>query len=263
MNPEGLDVAYPVRPGDRNEELRYSLRSITANLPHLDVTLAGHVPPWVDGTATVGIRIAQTDHAKTLNALRNLHAILDCAFLTDEIVLMNDDFYVVDPVTDIPLITPGPLAWQIDKRAARSERYRRAQIDTITILEQLGRPNPWSFEGHRPIIVNRHELNETLATIRTTVPSSWAPERAASILWRTVHGALRWANRTGTVRAADVKVDHLAPIIDARIPTPFVSTNDSTFARGYIGKWIRARFTEPSRYEHTGPGSGAEPWADG
>lgn len=28
-----MDVIYPVRPGDDNEELRYSLRSLAANFP--------------------------------------------------------------------------------------------------------------------------------------------------------------------------------------------------------------------------------------
>jgi hypothetical protein len=41
------DVVYVVRPGNRNEELRYSLRSIAAHLPHRRVWLAGFCPSWV------------------------------------------------------------------------------------------------------------------------------------------------------------------------------------------------------------------------
>lgn len=40
----------PVRPGDRNEELRYALRSWEANLllpGGLELLVVGHCPPWL------------------------------------------------------------------------------------------------------------------------------------------------------------------------------------------------------------------------
>lgn len=253
MNLADLDVAYVVRPGDRNEELRYSLRSVAANLPHLDITLAGHIPPWIDPHRTVGIHVAQTDHAKPLNALGNLHAILDCTFLTDDVILMNDDFFVVEPVTEITVHSPGPLSWQIDRGMARSERYRRAQLDTVELLTRLGRPNPWSYEGHRPLIVNRHELTRTLARIRHQTPDL-DPIRRASILWRTVHGSLLGLDHS---RGSDVKIDQLT---DQAYPRPFLSTNDSTFQRGEVGRWLRARYPEPSKYERGWPDPN-DPWS--
>ena len=42
------DIVYVVRPGERNEELRYSLRSLS-NLPHGRVWIAGYMPKWVTG----------------------------------------------------------------------------------------------------------------------------------------------------------------------------------------------------------------------
>ncbi len=41
------DVVYVVRPGDKNEELRYSIRSVIANLPHRKVWIAGYKPTWL------------------------------------------------------------------------------------------------------------------------------------------------------------------------------------------------------------------------
>ena len=47
-----MDAVYYVRPGDRNDELRYSLRSL-ANLPHDRVWIVGHTPPWVTGIESI------------------------------------------------------------------------------------------------------------------------------------------------------------------------------------------------------------------
>jgi hypothetical protein len=41
------DLVYVVREGDRNNELRHSLRSVVANVPHRLVWIAGYKPGWV------------------------------------------------------------------------------------------------------------------------------------------------------------------------------------------------------------------------
>ena len=47
------DLVYIVCPGDQNEELRYSLRSVARNLPGRRVWIFGHTPPWVTGVHSV------------------------------------------------------------------------------------------------------------------------------------------------------------------------------------------------------------------
>ena len=47
-----MDIVYVVRPGDENEALRYSLRSL-ANIPHRTVWIAGYRPKWCYGIVYV------------------------------------------------------------------------------------------------------------------------------------------------------------------------------------------------------------------
>lgn len=241
-----LDVAYVVRPGDRNEELRYSIRTVEKNLPHRDLVIAGHVPSWLDPTRVIGIHVPQTAHSKPLNALANLHAILNSSWLTYDVVLMNDDHFVTQHVTGIPDQSLGPMTWTTNPLFAGSRRYLRSMNDTLDILRDLGITEPWSYEGHTPFVANRGSLLAALALITRTAAlhHGWPADRVAGILWRTVLGNLQGRPHPITAQAKVSSLEHPGPY-----PGPFLSTNDSTFARGAVGRWIRATWSTPSSYE--------------
>jgi hypothetical protein len=243
------DLCYVVRPGDENEELRYSLRSVAANLPHRRVWIAGHRPPWVSdevGWLPVEQPEPKDELTKYRNARLNWQAVADCADIGPDIVMMNDDFFVTAPLSSVPVLNYGT----IDDFMAFFRRYSRT-VSTYMIGEQrtiewlqterrIARP--LSYALHVPLPVPRAALAETLAVLPLVAPSG----RPLPLHLRTALGNI--AKLRGT-KAPDPKVLRK----DAHrttVPTPFVSTSDRTWLMG-TGTTLRRMFPVPSPYEIT------------
>src|SRR4029079_15582575 len=95
------DIVYPVRRGDWNLELRYSLRSLV-NLPHARVILVGYVPSWAN--PDIGLIRDQGKEAPWhASAMHLLYAMDQIRDLSDPLYLFNDDFYVMQPTDQIPI----------------------------------------------------------------------------------------------------------------------------------------------------------------
>lgn len=234
-----IDVCYVVRPGDVNEELRHSLRSVAANLPHRDVVVAGHRPAW----AKVRHLPTAQAQAKHVNALTNLRAILDCQDLTEQVIVANDDMFVTAPLEQIPTLHSGPLT---DARHLADSVTSRAYWDTLGMLDRLGVKDPLCYDLHTPFVVDRSQLAKTLHIIQTVgAHPAWDPDRTARILWKTVHANL-WGYAGD--HSGNVKVIDLTP---QAWPAPFLSTIDLAFGYGAVGGHIRALFPDPCRYEET------------
>jgi hypothetical protein len=237
-----IDAVWIVRPGDHNEELRYSIRSVETNLPVRSVSVAGHRPAWLN---CHHIYNGQRE-APVINALDNLKAALVCTPLTERIAVFNDDFFCMGPLERIPLLHRGPLAMVTTiARIERGDTSVRtiALQDTLDILRRIGVPSPFCFDLHTPIVVDRAELAETLDII-AAYTAGWDAERRARILWKTVHANL-WNTRS--MYSPDVKVRGLEPVDPW--PSPFLSTVDLSFHYGAVGNHIRTQFPTPSRYE--------------
>lgn len=122
------DVLYAVRRGERNEALKYSLRSL-ANLPHRRVFIAGYCPPWVRGvTAVEGPRRANKFDSIEENVRRGLRH----PELADDVVYMNDDFYITRPVHGPVPVTHGGL---VDQYLGKQELKIRMRRTVTAFLE--------------------------------------------------------------------------------------------------------------------------------
>jgi hypothetical protein len=129
------DVVYPVRKGDHNPELRYSLRSL-ANLAHNRVWLIGHKPSWVTGVQHWDR--PQVD-GKYLNATKGLVELTReiGASISEPFLLSNDDFYVMRPVEGpFPVFHMGyvkdVIGWY--QRMHHMGAYWRGMVDTYNLL---------------------------------------------------------------------------------------------------------------------------------
>src|SRR5690606_29898466 len=99
--------------GEDNEELRMSLRSL-ANLPHRRVFIVGHTPRWVRGVTSIPGNLRQ-GASGWRHGWDNVRLIADYdGDMTDTVVVMNDDFVVMEPIEDLPLYYRGPLEQHID-----------------------------------------------------------------------------------------------------------------------------------------------------
>lgn len=236
----GLDVVYPVRRGDDNEELRYSLRSLR-HLPHGDVWFVGHLPSWAAGPGIVHMHTEQRlgDEHKRDNVWSAMRALADGG--PEEFVLMNDDFFVTQQMTaPPPRLHRGPLADHAADREARvpGSGYARCLRATERVFRRLGmREDVLSYELHTPMRMTRTDLALALdLTERYADGAQVAP--------RSLVGNL--STDRGVHEPNDVKV-----YAGETLPTryPFVSTMDTSFKYHPAGAVLRAMFTEPSPYE--------------
>lgn len=230
-----MDVVYVVRPGDNNEELRYSLRSL-ANLPHDRVFIVGHTPPWVRNVTSLQTIQAGTKYA---NSTRNVLTACGTDEVSDPFVLMNDDFFIVRPIGEVPTLHRGPVADVVTEYRVRYRRiasqYIVGMTETRDLLLELGHTKPLSYELHVPLVVHKEAMSKAIET--ATVAGLEVPHK------RTLYGNLAGV---GGTQARDVKVIYRAAV---HVPSPFVSTSDMSFHEGWIGRKLRGMFTEASRYE--------------
>jgi hypothetical protein len=234
-----IDVAYLVRPGDRNDELRLSLRSIAAHVPHRRVVLAGHRPSFVDPDTVVHLATEQTPGAKYVNAFGNLEAICHADGLTDRVVLMNDDFYVLRPVAgEIPPMHRGTVAQHLEglRRRRISSPYVDALVATGALLEADGHDEPLSYGVHVPLVIDRAAMAAVL-------------ERCRSIGNLTLHLRTLYGNTAGIggARIVDPKI-RFAPT-GAQLARPYLSTSDQGWS--LARRPLERLFPAPSPYEAT------------
>jgi len=224
-----MDVVYIVRPGDNNEELRYSLRSLV-NVPHDRVWIAGHKPNWVTGVEHIP---TEQNSRKWWNARRNLTAAVDHPDMPDQFVLFNDDFFVLDPMDSIPVLHRGPVASTIKylNMAVGPSAYMRGLVATSQMLTTWGIPDPLCYSLHVPLPIVKDGMRAVLQA---------SEGRKDRLHLRTLYGNLM---AIGGEEIADCKINRRNPT-----PTgPFLSTSDATFAEAQMA--LYERFPDPSPYE--------------
>ena len=231
-----MDVVYVVGPGERNEELRYSLRSLR-HLPHGTVWIAGFIPEWVTGVGRIPVEQGGT---KYRNSADNVKAACLHPEVSEDFIYFNDDFFVIRPIEEVPVVHRGPLADLLGTdhrrlKMKRPESYRGGRRDTYRLLRELGHEAPLAYEPlHIPMRFNKRLLLETLRV----------GEQVPALHYRTLYGNL---NAVGGEFHPNVKISDRKAL--PRDGWAFVSTNEKSFASGKVGQMIRRLLPDPSPYE--------------
>lgn len=159
-NEHTMDVVYVVREDPENEALRYSLRSLRHFKRLRNVVLAGYRPSWVNPDSTVWVQRNQAGYTDLENSNINLRSTLThLDELSDNFVLMNDDFYFMRDTDIIPVWHQGSLDKRIEgyKSTVMAQAY--SLIRTRRELEKLSVPEPYqSYELHTPFVYNKEQL---------------------------------------------------------------------------------------------------------
>jgi hypothetical protein len=227
-----VDLVWICRTGS-NEELRYSIRSATQNLPHRNVWVVGGKPDWYRGP---WVHINQNAGYKYDNAKKNLRAIIASEQISDSFVLMNDDFFVLKPTEPQPYYS-GTLQERLErnKRLSPNANYTQKIKDTIDGLEALGYTEPLDYSIHIPMVLDKEGLEQAL-----DFP-----------LIRAAYGNLR---QVGGKQRSDVKIYSgslyngmsYKPTVDS----DFISTDDGSFAT-VRSKILAPLFPKPTIFEKT------------
>jgi len=205
------DVVYVVGPDREDQQLRYSLRSLAAHVDHDQVWIAGHCPDWVTNVWHIDV---EQNRGPRLNTLRNVMAAIRCDQVSDPFQLWCDDFYAMQPIGQLPVMTRGPITHSELRNVA-------------AYLHQQGVAEPWAYDAlHVPQWYDKAGLLHAIHTGQS--------------LYATIYGNLH-------------REDHGDVVPNAKNPEAWqdrawLSTNGTTWA-GPMGDHIRATFTEPCVYE--------------
>lgn len=237
-----MHVVYYVRPGD-NEELRFSLRSVEANVPDPEVTIIGDHPDWLDLSEAEFIQgnglDPSTPEGKYGNALVNMTKAI-YAFPGD-FVVFNDDFIVLQSITeDLPLYSRHSLTNHHAQTPNTNleYRYRKHMLASANVFLRKYMPDPLSYETHLPMPINGDRLKRTIEDYWEW----WGREEP--LMWRSVYGNMETLSGAHSVNRRDV-IAHTPSMVDA--DADFISTSDRSF--NGVMDLIQYRFPEPSRWE--------------
>jgi hypothetical protein len=228
-----MDCVYICRSGD-NEELRYSIRSIVKNLPHSKVWIVGYKPDWYTGDF-IPVEDISSKFKNITNALR---VVCDTEDISDDFILMNDDFFVLKPLDAMPNFVGGTLSEKINEYRNIDPRSRYANIldDTNIYLVKKGIETPMDYDLHVPMIMNRNNLKSVItdeAFPRSTYGNFFISGGEKITDVKAYSGSSSLRQRSVSLKNRDL---------------PFISTEDGSF--DYIRKtFLVDKFPEPSQYE--------------
>lgn len=225
-----MDYIYVCRPGD-NEELRYSIRSTVKNLPEGRIWVIGSKPDWY-----VGNFIPVNQRSDAYSSVReNLATVCNSKEISEDIVLMNDDFFTLKSLDSVPTMHGGPLINKVWKRESISPNtgYTRMLRTTLSDIQRLGIKDSLDYELHVPMTMTKSGLLKALRYRG---------------LWRSIYGNL---NNVGGSQMDDVKVYGLSQHLSVRKinieDETFISTDDKSFAS--IKDKLDILFPEPTDNE--------------
>jgi len=243
-----MDIVYLVKhdPQNDSEELRYSLRSLK-NLPHNNVVIVGEKPDWV--TNVTYIPVAQ-NKTKNENVTMNLRAAINSELVSDNFILMNDDFFIMKELEQMPSLNFGAMADVIEmynKRYPEGTDYIKNMTKLYDLLVSRGQKQPMSYELHTPMILNKKN-----------VQSLYVEPKEPFYQFRSYYG--NFFNIEG-VTVPDVKVflepQHNNPDYNSDPEQylddqTFLSVTGGSFKRGIPGHYVRKKLNEKSIYEALG-----------
>ncbi len=160
-----MTVAYILCDGSKcdNLELRLSLRSIEKHLKPERVIVCGHDPEFLsDNVEDISHYPPKKENDAAFGIKENLLALCNYPSTPDEFVLMNDDYFILQPIKDFPYYHKGELRDAMERIG--SGVFYGHLLAAAVILEKKKLPTK-HFDGHWPIVYDKQKLlkiiNET------------------------------------------------------------------------------------------------------
>lgn len=224
-----MDYVYICRDGD-NEELRYSIRSVVEHCTFDNIWVVGGKPDWYSGNYVDVENVG----GKFENITNCYKAISNIGAISDEFVLMNDDFFIMTDIGRMPIFHGGPIIDKIDRYAIVSghNKYTRILLSAYKKLIKMGIKDPLDYDIHTPIVIDKTKID-------SFIDLSLAP--------RSVYGNMY---SIGGINSGDVKIyspkrKHFET--ESMDNSHFISTEDDSFNE--ILPMLEQKFPNKTIYE--------------
>lgn len=155
-----MDIVYTLKCGSNCDELTYSLRSL-CNLPHERVFLVGGCPGNICKDKVIYIPTEQKG-TKWKNSMHNLRTVCADQRLSDDFILMNDDFFILQPVTvqDLNVYwgTMESVHELYQKKHGYETNWCKGMRETAELLKKHGISEPLCYDLHTPMVLNKRKF---------------------------------------------------------------------------------------------------------
>lgn len=224
-----MDIVYILRPWyDNCLELRFSLRSL-ANIKHDKVFIVGYKPEWCENV--IHIPAEDPYSVKSLNALHKITIACEDKRISDDFILMNDDFYICKP-TEIKYYNQWTIEEHLQDKINRlwNSKYIQNIRKTLNIF-----PEWLDFSLHIPIIYNKEKF---LKLWDKYDKNEW-------YLLRNLYCNEYWVK---SEYRQDYKIRNLKELV--KDDQTFISNDDALIVNEEFREYLYNKFPNVSKYEH-------------
>lgn len=157
------DLVYILKPSENNPDLRYSLRSVAKFCNFRRVWVIGYKPSWIKNVRYIPTLQKGT---KWKNSTLNWLTACKCSEISDNFILMNDDFFAIKPINNWEEelnVCLSQICTEINKYTAKKKsRWQSGFEYAENLLSKLHCKNTHCYEAHVPIIVNKQNFITTM-----------------------------------------------------------------------------------------------------
>lgn len=235
---EKIDLVYILGLGSKwaDNEIRYSVRSAEKYFKHLgNIYIIGEYPEWM--TKAIHILARDSHSNKIQNARAKYLIATKDSRISKNFVLMNDDFFFIKEVDEIPNYSRGTLSEMIERHATKTGYYYASLAHTRDKLDAMGISDGMDFEVHAPMIFNKEKLEQTIGMI--------GEDRVYSL--RSCYGNLMQLEPKVVM---DFKAANASEFsVQKSRGAEFLSINDALVFWDYFREWLQKKYPDVSRFE--------------
>jgi hypothetical protein len=227
-----MDIVYVCRGGE-NEELRYSIRSVVANIETANnIWVVGDKPDWYSGNFVPVDNIG----GKYDNIRNAIKVACNTPEISEDFILMNDDFFVTQKLNSVVCLHGGLLINRSERHraAAGPNLYANLLARTDRELKRMGIKKPLDYDLHTPMIINKTNMLNVVdykLSVRSVYGNVYNVEAQESLDVK-VYGNSKMIVLSSTTSNG----------------TPYLSSEDSSF--NTMSDDLYEMFPDPSIYEY-------------
>jgi hypothetical protein len=239
---EKTDIVYILANASKwqNSELKYSLRSMEKNMdmPIGRIFIVGYLPKFVETREVDHIDVQDNYTNKLRNAARKIKGACNDRRVSENFILMNDDFFIMKKVSEIKYWSKGSLKGSMTRHRTKKGYYYTAIKQTKELLESQGIENPTDYEIHAPIIIEKKKFLKIDKKLNL---------EEKGLLFRSIYGNLTGAKRDVV---PDIKIFNIgAKGMEKYKDYKIISTGNKVVLDPKFQRWIMGKFKKISKYE--------------
>jgi len=221
------DLVYVI---DGKQDPKYSIRSATENIEHRNLVIIGPKPKWAKGVVHIKCEDLEGEGNQIKNTAKKILKACGDKRVSDNFILMNDDFYVMKPWEPewLHKDTLRKSVRAARKRGISGGYHQKAQVETIVLLGKKA----IDYSVHAPCEINKQKMLDVESKYKIS---------SGKYLTRTVYGN---ECEVKGVRSPQIKTQEYD-----REEMALLSTIDRVEDKEEFKRYIREKFPNKSKYE--------------